>query len=55
MAPTFAAAPLLCPPRGPKPPKGGLSEELSAPTFAAAPLLCPPRGPKPPKGGLSES
>jgi len=26
LAPTFAAAPLLCPPRGPKPPKGGRSE-----------------------------
>jgi XTP/dITP diphosphohydrolase len=25
-APTFVAAPLHCPPRGPKPPKGGLSE-----------------------------
>jgi XTP/dITP diphosphohydrolase len=25
-APTFAAAPLLCPPRGPKPAKGGLSQ-----------------------------
>ncbi len=29
MAPTFAAMPLLCPPRGLRPPKGGLSEAES--------------------------
>ena len=46
MAPTFAAAPLLCPPKGLSR-LGAARRRRMAPTFAAALLLCPLEGSSP--------